>query len=58
MLFKPKHPTPQGVTNSDLLALITDLRHELMRVETRLCKLMEHVGAAHLLSKPPSKELK
>lgn len=57
MLFKPKYPTPQGVTNSDLLALLADMRHELMRVETRLCKLMEHVGAAHLLNKP-SKDTK
>ena len=57
MLFKPSKTTPQGVTNSDLLALIVDMRHELMRVETRLCKLMEHVGAAHLLNNK-SKELK
>ncbi len=57
MPFQPTNQAPQGVTTSDLLELILEMRHELMRVETRLCKLMEHVGAAHLLNNK-AKELK
>ena len=56
-MFTQTNQTPQGVTNADLLELILEMRHELMRVETRLCKLMEHVGAAHLLNNR-AKELK
>lgn len=57
MPFQPTNQAPQGATTTDLLELILEMRHDLMRVETRLCKLMEHVGAAHLLNNK-AKELK
>lgn len=46
-------PTPQRTpTIDDLVMIMLDTRKAVGRIETRLCKLIEHQGAIHLIHQP------
>lgn len=51
--LKPQYQT--GVTNRDLVDRIDSLQQTVTRLETRLCKLIEHLGATHLIHQPAQK---
>ena len=50
-MFKRTPPTP----NTELVAQIDRLQQTVTRLETRVCKLIEHLGATHLINSQPSK---
>ena len=52
--LKPQYPT--GVTNRDLADRIDNLQQTVTRLETRLCKLIEHLGAQHLIHQPAKRK--
>ena len=50
-MFKRTPPTP----NTELVAQIDRLQQTVTRLETRVCKLIEHLGATHLINSQPGK---
>lgn len=51
------HLHPIGPTAFDaLMAKLNAMQYILMRTETRLCKLIQHVGAEHLIETVDHKE--
>ena len=50
-MFMHTKPAP----DTDLLAQIDRLQQTVTRLETRVCKLIEHLGATHLINSQPSK---
>ena len=53
-----RQPYPTGVTNRDLQTSIESLQTTVTRLETRLCKLIEHLGAQHLIHQPAQNKRK
>lgn len=47
---------PTGITNRDLRISIETLQTTVTRLETRLCKLIEHLGAQHLIHQPTKRK--
>ena len=54
--LKPQYQT--GGINRDLVDRIDNLQQTVTRLETRLCKLIEHLGATHLIHQPAQNKRK